>query len=314
MANGDWIRIRKLTALYDLIERLRLWFTGCQVERIVRKMISNKDILPSVSSEDWEERVVVFWAHGGGFGSGSAYSFITGHAQIMNQYNRLKSANSKPLLYFCSQYPLAPEVKYSQQLDSVYVAYLWLVQHVGVRNIIIGGDSAGANLMLSLHQMLVKQQSANPHLILPKSVIIISPWLDLSLSHTPPHILDSLSATSDYLPYTMLEVWRDNTIPHSMHPRDPRMSPFFDLSPIVMPEDGMLLIYGSTEIFAPEIDDWVKSIRKQKDVRAKLKIILGVDMPHDFPLALHNVPSSAHGKANRALFEMARFIFQSAAQ
>lgn len=37
MANGDWIRIRRLTELYDLIERIRLWFTGCQVERIVRK-------------------------------------------------------------------------------------------------------------------------------------------------------------------------------------------------------------------------------------------------------------------------------------
>jgi hypothetical protein len=34
-------------------------------------------------------------------------------------------------------------------------------------------------------------------------------------------------------------------------------------------------------------------------------------MPHDFPLALHAVPSSAKKKANRALFEIARFVFQS---
>jgi hypothetical protein len=34
-------------------------------------------------------------------------------------------------------------------------------------------------------------------------------------------------------------------------------------------------------------------------------------MPHDFVLALHTLPSSAKGKANRALFEIARFIFNS---
>ncbi|KAJ3344594.1 hypothetical protein HDU91_000182 [Kappamyces sp. JEL0680] len=164
---------------------------------------------------------------------------------------------------------------------------------------------------MSLHRQLLEELESDPQLIMPKSIVLISPWLDISLSHTPPHIISHLSATSDFLPYPMLETWRDNITPHGVNPRDPSLSPFFDLSPLVMPQDGMLLVYGSTEVFAPVIDDWVKSIRKQQDARSKLKIVLGVEMPHDFCLALHQIPSSAKGKANRALFEIARFIYQS---
>ena len=108
--------------------------------------------------------------------------------------------------------------------------------------------------------------------MLPKSLVLISPWLDVSLSHTPPHIIAKLSLTSDFLPYPMLEKWSANVTPHGVNPREPGMSPFFDLDPLVMPNDGILLIYGSTEVFAPEIDDWVKSIRKQDDARSKLKV------------------------------------------
>jgi hypothetical protein len=34
-------------------------------------------------------------------------------------------------------------------------------------------------------------------------------------------------------------------------------------------------------------------------------------MPHDFPLALHSHPTSAAGKSQRALFEIAKFYAQS---
>lgn len=78
-----------------------------------------------------------------------------------------------------------------------------------------------------------------------------------------------------------------------------------------MPPGGVLLVYGGTEVFAPVIDEWVEAVRKERGTRTKLKIILGVDMPHDFPMALHALSSSAKGKANRALGEIARFVKSS---
>ncbi len=146
------------------------------------------------------------------------------------------------------------------------------MQNVGVKNIVIGGDSAGGNMILSLHRRLLIEAEANPSLVMPKSIVMVSPWLDISLSHTPPHIINRLSSTCDFLPYAMLQTWRDNVTPHGMHPRDPEISPFFDLSPLVMPQDGMLLVFGSTEVFAPVIDDWVNSVRKEPEASSKLKV------------------------------------------
>ena len=127
---------------------------------------------------------------------------------------------------------------------------------------------------MSMHKRIVQDSLENQDILLPKSIILISPWLDISLSHTPPHIIESLSSVSDFLPYKMLETWRDNVTPHGINPRDPSISPFFDLSPLSVPSDGILLIYGSTEVFAPVIDEWVTSVRKQPDARSKLKVNL----------------------------------------
>ena len=207
-----------------------------------------------------------------GFGTGSALTFGTGHCEIVNIYNHMEPSG-KSLIYFSLEYPLAPKAKYPEILDSALAAYFWLIQQVGVKNVVIGGDSGGANLVLSLHKQLLVEMRNNLQFIMPKSLVLISPWLDISLSHTPPHIIEHLSSTSDFLPYKMLEKWRDNVTPHGISPRDPSMSPFFDLDPLVMPRDGILLIYGSTEVFAPEIDDWVTSIRKQPEARSKLKVL-----------------------------------------
>jgi acetyl esterase/lipase len=282
MAGGDWMTVRDLTVLYDIIERFRIWWRGCGVERVKRLVndqivsgswiVSKGDILPDVGSREWNDRIVCLWAHGGGYGSGCAITFATGHCEVMDHYNTL---SNRPLVYFSLEYPLAPNAKYPAQLDSALSAYYWLINHVGVRHIVLGGDSVGGTLILNLYQQLLKQKQVDQGLIIPKSVVMISPWLDVSLSHTPPDIIESLSATSDFLPLKMLQVWRDNVTPHGMNPRDPRISPFFDLSPFKMPEDGLLLIYGSTEVFAPTIDDWVKSIRKDKEARSKLKVIQG---------------------------------------
>lgn len=198
-------------------------------------------------------------------------TFATAHCEVITQFNKLDTSK-KPLVYFSLNYPLAPEARYPQQLDEALSAYYWLIHQVGVKNIVLGGDSAGGSLILSLHQLLLRLKMCDDAIIMPKSIALISPWLDMSLSHTPPDIIESLAASSDVLPLKMLQKWRDNYTPHGMNPRDPKISPFFDLSPLSMPPEGLLLIYGSTEVFAPVLDDWVKSVRKQREARAKLKV------------------------------------------
>ena len=279
MHTSDINTVKHIWSLYDMVERFRLSLMGFRIEQIKRLdvngtwIIQQNDYIPDVGSTDWNDRLVCFWIHGGGFSFGSPLSLSTGHCQVINQFNRLTD-NKQPLVYFALEYPLAPDAKYPTQLQVALRAYYWLVNQVGVKNIVLGGDSAGGNLALLLYTKLQKDFENNPALVMPTSITLISPWLDLSLSHTPPDIIEHLASSSDYVPLAMLEAWRDNITPSGMNPRDPRISPFFDLNPLVLPRDGVLLIYGGTEIFAPVLDDWVTSLRKDKDSKVKLRVIL----------------------------------------
>jgi hypothetical protein len=46
LADGDYERVKDLTFLYDLVERLRIWWRGFQVEWVKRKI--NEDIVQGV--------------------------------------------------------------------------------------------------------------------------------------------------------------------------------------------------------------------------------------------------------------------------
>ena len=277
MHSSDITTVKHIWSIYDSVERFRIWLLGFRIEHIRRKevngawIISGTDIIPDVGSDDWNNRIVCFWIHGGGFSFGSPLSLGTGHCQVISQFNRLTD-NKQPLVYFSLEYPLAPDQKYPNQLQAALSAYYWLVHQVGVKNIVLGGDSAGGNLALCVYSQLLKDKENNSDLVIPQSMALISPWLDLSLSHTPPDIIEHLACTSDYIPMAILEAWRDAITPHGMNSRDPRISPFFDLKPLILPKDGMLLIYGSTEVFAPLLDDWITALRKDKDSRVKLRV------------------------------------------
>ena len=86
---------------------------------------------------------------------------------------KLASSTSIDVLSF--DYRLAPENPYPAALEDAMKAweYLLLLGYGG-REIIVAGDSAGGNLALVLTHKL-KQENR----ILPKSLILISPWTDL---------------------------------------------------------------------------------------------------------------------------------------
>jgi epsilon-lactone hydrolase len=206
-------------------------------------------------------------------------------------------------MIFSIEYPLSPKAKHPAQLNFALNCYNWLVNHVGCTNIVVGGDSAGGNLSVLLYTELLRRKSP----VMPRQLILVSPWLDMSMSHTPPHIQNLTSTNGDVLSTKMLADWRDAVIPSGTNPRDPSVSPFFALDSLELPRDGCLLVYGSAEIFAPVIEDYVQHLKKQ-ETGSKLKVIIGIDMPHAFPIILSSLPSAGFGKANRALFEIARFI------
>ena len=112
------------------------------------------------------KKYVIFYCHGGGYSTGSSL-----YARAITT----KLAASTSIEVFSFDYRLAPEHPYPAALEDAMKVwdYLMLLGY-GAREIIVVGDSAGGNLALSLTHQL-KQENR----ILPKALILLSPWTDL---------------------------------------------------------------------------------------------------------------------------------------
>lgn len=106
------------------------------------------------------------YCHGGGFQIGG----IESHTSLIA---RLAKAADARMLAF--DYRLAPEHRFPAAADDAFAAYQALLADAGPPHAVIG-DSAGAALAL-----LTVQRVRNAGLPLPRAIVLISPWLDLSM-------------------------------------------------------------------------------------------------------------------------------------
>jgi acetyl esterase/lipase len=114
------------------------------------------------------ERAVLY-LHGGGYMAGS----IVSHRCVAVEIGRAAGARTLAL-----GYRLAPEHAYPAQLEDALAAYRYLRdQGFAAGAIAVAGDSAGANLALSL--LLALRERGLP---LPACGWLISPWTDLTAS------------------------------------------------------------------------------------------------------------------------------------
>lgn len=112
---------------------------------------------------------VILQLHGGGY-----------IGPMKNIYRSFGVLYAKALGYgsvLTIDYRVAPEYPFPAALLDAYEAYLWLLERYDARQIILAGDSAGGGLSLALCHYLKKKKES-----LPKGIICMSPWTDLTLS------------------------------------------------------------------------------------------------------------------------------------
>jgi acetyl esterase/lipase len=153
-------------------------------------------------------------------------------------------------------------------------------------HLVLGGDSAGGGLALALAQVLGAEQH------LPFShLILISPWLDIELTHIG---IDYLAARDPMLDRDTLvmygKAWKQE-----LSGQDYRVSPLYgslkELCPIT-------LFVGTHELFLAD----ARALRaKAKQEGAILEYHEGRKMNHDYPL--FPIP-----EANRVIMRIARLI------
>jgi acetyl esterase/lipase len=118
------------------------------------------------------ERVFLL-LHGGGYSSGSPRT----HRKLAANLSRAAFAR-----VLTPDYRLAPEHPFPAGVKDALKAYGWLLeQGIAADNIIVGGDSAGAGLALS---MLLALRDAGA--AMPRAAVLMSAWTDLTTS-SPSH-------------------------------------------------------------------------------------------------------------------------------
>lgn len=112
-----------------------------------------------------EPRLVVY-VHGGGFTHGSSRT-------VRDLLSRLALVSNARVLSV--DYRLAPEYPWPAGLEDVRAVWTAALAEHGPSRIVLAGDSAGGNLVLSLLLELRDRREA-----LPAGAVLLSPWVDLA--------------------------------------------------------------------------------------------------------------------------------------
>lgn len=207
---------------------------------------------------------VILYFHGGGFVFGAPETHA---AMVAALVKRTGVAAVLP------RYPLAPEHPFPAAIDHAVAAYHAARADYPDAEIIIGGDSAGGALALSLLAVLIKDGAA-----LPAGVFAFSPLTDLSYSG------DSFRSNAQVdveLPaeraLEMAEMYL-----RGADPSDPRASPLcaeFEGAPPVW------ITVGDTEIL---LDDSRRIAARLRLQGVDVTLVQERDLPHVWPV-FHNI-------------------------
>ncbi|OAL77235.1 esterase [Acinetobacter sp. SFB] len=209
-----------------------------------------------------ESTQLILHIHGGAFFLGSLKThraFLT-HVAARTQMQVLHV-----------DYPLAPESVYPEASDAIFDIYTTLLgQGIQAKDIILSGDSCGANLALGLAVKI--RDEGLPQV---SGLMLLSPFLDLSLSS------ESLRYNRKHdalLSIETLEAGIDYYLPKSVDAADPAISPLFaDLSGL----PPILVQVGSKEIL---LDDAQRFKEKAEQAGVDLTYKLYTGMWHNFQM------------------------------
>ncbi len=160
---GRPIPVRLARIWMEIVTATTLPARGTHRERGVWGVIGER-----VTRRDAQPGRALLYLHGGGYtlGSPNTHKVLTTHFAAVADCEVL-----------APDYRLAPEHPYPAAMEDAISAYRALLDRFPARRIGIGGDSAGGGLALST--VLALRDAGLPA---PAALLLISPWVDLTLS------------------------------------------------------------------------------------------------------------------------------------
>lgn len=130
--------------------------------------IKNRSVF-SVSPKSEATNIHILYLHGGGYSK----SFLSYHWDFIG-----KLVSTQKCSVTAPDYPLSTHASVTEVFEMLVPLYETLVEQHGASNIILMGDSAGGGMALALTELLVSKNIEQP-----AQQILLSPWLDLTLSN-----------------------------------------------------------------------------------------------------------------------------------
>jgi monoterpene epsilon-lactone hydrolase len=228
-------------------------------------------------------RRTLLYLHGGAF----AFRFPKIHAAMVARWCRRLGARALMV-----DYRLAPEHPHPAAADDCHAAYRWLLaQGCEARDIVIAGDSAGANLALAtLHRL---KSSGAPQ---PACAVLLAPVVDFTLSGkslVTNARRDAMLSLSDLVAFRALYSPPERYL-------DPSVSPLFGDFAGLPP---LLFQAGSHEM---AVDESLRAAAKAHASGVKVEVEIWDRMPHVFQ-AIASLP-----QARQAAEHVSRFVAKHA--
>lgn len=218
--------------------------------------ISNEEFTPKarwvIKSENLtKDSPILFFIHGGGFTLKAQKSQIRSTMKTWRALNN----NKNDLSILLIDYQTAPESKFPTPIEECFYIYHKLTEQDGFKNIIIMGDSCGANLSsLVLYQ--IKHQLPNflKLNVKPSAAILLSPWVDLAAPKNGSFIKNE---QFDYISHECVKYWASL---YSNNTEDPLVSPLkLQNWENVLPEK-VFYQYGQGEVLLDMIEQFKEKL------------------------------------------------------
>lgn len=241
-----------------------------KIEKILINNIYAEWIIPKNAPTE----KIILYIHGGGFISGNCESHRLHVAKFASE------SGYKALLF---NYRLAPENPYPAALEDCVEIYQWLLsQGYLSKNIIIGGESAGATLSLASILYLI-----NNNINLPSAVFSISPNTDLRCNAQS----FKTNAKKDIAPLGSWNLWTKMYINNNIV-TDPYLSPLFGTFNEFPP---LMITIGTNEI---HYDDAIALAQKAESANVDVTLDVWRNMVHAFVIMSPLFPEAKQAMSN----------------
>ena len=243
-------------------------FKGKQKKYSLPIFFKMQDTIETVSVEDMQlfyinvesqSNELIIYLHGGAY----VNEILPFHWIMLD-----KLAKQLDCTFIIPDYPLAPIHSFEESYEKLTVLYQKVLKYYSNKKIILMGDSAGGGLALGLSLYW-----ANLALPQPDKLILLSPWLDLTMNNPeidkfidvdPSLKKDELIVDANY--------WANGT-----DLKDYRLSPIYgDFSAL----KEVVLFVGTHELFYPDVTLLYEKL-KEKNIKVELNI--GQGLNHVYP-------------------------------